>query len=102
MKKTTVQALRDIYVALGGTSTDITDNMEIPEALAKIATVVASTIELPAATTNGQVLTVSGGKWVSAAIPSQLPEVSAPDDVGKVLKVDAEGKWAAGTDAIEA
>lgn len=100
--KTTVQALRDVYTALGGTSTDITDNMTIPEALAKIATAVAATIELPAATTDGQVLTVSGGKWVSAAIPSQLPAVSAPTDVGKVLKVDEEGKWAVGTDEIQA
>ena len=33
----TVQALREIYKALGGTETDITDNMTIPEALAKIA-----------------------------------------------------------------
>lgn len=102
MKTTTIQALREIYKALGGTGTDIPDNMEIPAALMKIATAAASTIELPAATTDGQVLTASGGKWVSAAIPSQLPAVSAPDDVGKVLKVDVEGKWAPGTDAIEA
>lgn len=102
MKTTTIEALREIYKALGGTGTDIPDNMEIPAALLKIATAAASTIELPAATTDGQVLTVSSGKWVSAAIPSQLPAVSAPGDVGKVLKVDAEGKWAPGTDAIEA
>ena len=102
MKTTTIQALRAIYVALGGTGTDIPDNMEIPAALMKIATAAASTIELPAATTDGQVLTVSGGKWVSAAIPSQLPAVSAPTDVGKVLKVNDEGKWAPGTDEIQA
>lgn len=102
----TVSALRKIYKTLGGTETDITDVMTIPEALdkvnTKLAAFVASVSALPAATTDGQVLTVSGGKWVSAAIPSQLPAVSAPDDVGKVLKVDAEGHWAPGTDAIEA
>ena len=128
MKPTTIQALRAIYVALGGTATDIPDNMEIPAALLLMAPLIASTIELPAATTDGQVLTVSGGKWVSAAIPSQLPAattngqvltvsegnwvssaipsqlpaVSAPGDVGKVLKVNDEGKWAPGTDEIQA
>ena len=100
MKTTTIQALRAIYVALGGTGTDIPDNMEIPAALMKIATAAASTIELPAATTDGQVLTASGGKWVSAAIPSQLPAVSATDN-GSVLKV-VEGVWAVGTDEIQA
>jgi hypothetical protein len=34
MKTTTVQALRAVYVALGGTGTDIPDNMEIPAAIA--------------------------------------------------------------------
>ena len=100
MKTTTIQALREIYKALGGTGTDIPDNMEIPAALMKIATAAASTIELPAATTDGQVLTASGGKWVSAAIPSQLPAVSATDN-GSVLKV-VEGVWAVGTDEIQA
>ncbi len=104
----TVSALRKIYKTLGGTETDITDVMTIPEALdkvnARLAVFVSSVSAglLPAATTDGQVLTTSGNKWVSAAIPSQLPSVSAPDDVGKVLKVDAEGHWAPGTDAIEA
>lgn len=74
--KTTVQALRDVYTALGGTSTDITDNMTIPEALAKIATVAAT------------------------ATAKELPTVGS-DDNGKVLKV-VEGKWAVGTDEISA
>ena len=104
----TVSALRNTYKILGGTETDITDVMTIPEALNKVNTKLAAFVAsvsvglLPAAATDGQVLTVSGGKWVSAAIPSQLPAVSAPTDVGKVLKVNDEGKWAAGTDAIEA
>ena len=80
MKTTTVQALRAIYVALGGISTDITDNMEIPEALAKIA-VVAGTVK-------------------TAATTKELPTVTAADN-GSVLKV-ADGKWAVGEDAISA
>ena len=75
MKTTTVQALRAVYVALGGTGTDIPDNMEIPEAITKIAEKIAA----------------SGG---------QLPAVTTSDN-GKVLKV-ASGKWAVGTDEIQA
>lgn len=99
---TTVQALREVYKSLGGTGTDITDTMEIPEALAKIATKSAG-VELPAVTSEnaGQVLTVNAqGKWVAAAIPSQLPAVTSTDN-GSVLKV-VEGVWAVGTDEIQA
>ena len=97
---TTVQALRELLKALGGSGASITDVMTIPEAILEVSKQAAKIKGLPAATTDGQVLTVSSGTWVSAAIPSQLPAVSAPGDVGKVLKVDAEGHWAAGTDAI--
>ena len=75
MKTTTVQALRAVYVALGGTGTDIPDNMEIPAAIAKIAEKIA-------------------------AYGGQLPAVTTSDN-GKVLKV-ASGKWAVGTDEIQA
>lgn len=64
---TTVEALRGILTALGGTGTDITDNMTIPEALVVIAGAIqtATAAELPAVTAadNGKVLKVSGGKW---------------------------------------
>lgn len=73
----TIQELRAIYVALGGTSTEITDNMLIPEALAKIAT------------------------QITTALASVLPAVTVAD-AGSVLKVNAQGKWAVGTGAIEA
>ena len=69
---TTVQALRDIYTAMGGTSTDITDNMTIPEALVKIA-----------------------------AVAPAIPAIKKTDE-GKVLKVDSNGKWTLGTDEIQA
>ena len=53
--------------------------------------------ELPAVTAEnaGKVLTVNAeGKWVAAAIPSQLPAVTS-DDSGKVLTVSAQGAWGA-------
>ena len=80
MKTTTVQALRAVYVALGGTGTDIPDNMEIPAAIAKTATVAAAV--------------------KAAADAKELPAVTTSDN-GKVLKV-ASGKWAVGTDEIQA
>lgn len=121
---TTVEALKSIFVALGG-SADTFNAATIPEALAKIATVVPS-VELPAVTAadNGKVLTVVEGAWTKAAVPSDLPTVTAADnnkvltvvegawadaavpselpavsadDNGKVLKV-VEGAWAVGTD----
>lgn len=80
MKKTTVQGIRDIYVALGGTGTEIPDNMEIPAALAKTATVAAAV--------------------KAAADAKELPAVTTANN-GAVLKV-IEGKWAIGTDEIQA
>jgi hypothetical protein len=76
----TVQALREIYKSLGGTETDITDNMTIPEALAKIATAVATI--------------------ATAATTKELPAYSATEN-GKVLKV-ADGALTWGTDEIQA
>lgn len=98
----TVQALREAYVALGGTGTDIKDNMTIPEAIVILSTKLTPA-ELPAVTAEnaGQVLMVSAqGKWVAASIPSQLPAVTAENN-GAVLKV-ADGAWGIGTDEIQA
>ena len=80
MKKTTVQGIRDIYVALGGTGTEIPDNMEIPAALANTA-IVAAAVK-------------------AAADAKELPAVTSANN-GAVLKV-IEGKWAIGTDEIQA
>ena len=53
--------------------------------------------ELPAVTSSdaGKILTVNAeGKWVAAAPASQLPAVTSSDS-GKVLTVSAQGAWGA-------
>lgn len=99
---TTVDALKNLYVALGGDADDVADVTLIPDMINAIATVAASTIELPAVTTsdNGDVLTVVSGKWAKADVPTELPAVTATDN-GSVLKV-VDGVWAVGTDNITA
>jgi len=73
----TLDALRNLYVALGGSADDVADLVIIPDLINAIAaqagTVVTAvnTPELPAVTTsnNGQVLTVVTGEWKAAALP---------------------------------
>ena len=73
----TVEALRAVYVALGGDSADVADIVTTPEIITKIATLITSgaTAELPAVTSanNGEVLTVVSGEWKAAALPSPTP-----------------------------
>ena len=71
---TTVEALKDLYVALGGDVDDFNATTN-PEAVELVASVVAT------------------------AIAAELPEVTATDN-GKVLKV-VNGKWAVAADAVE-
>lgn len=109
--KTTVEALKALYVALGGKATDyyagiaggakVGEYSLIPDMIEAIAIIAGSAIELPTVTTsnNGQVLTVSSGKWAAADVPSELPTVSATDN-GSVLKV-IDGAWGVGTDLVE-
>ena len=68
---TTIVALKNLYVALGGSAADVADVVIIPDMINAIATVA------------GAVKTA----------------VTASDD-GKVLKV-VDGAWAVGADAIE-
>ena len=74
--KQTVDALKVLYVALGGNADDVADVNLIPDMINAIATVAAT------------------------ATAPELPEVTASDN-GKVLKV-ADGKWSVGTDEIQA
>lgn len=72
----TVDALKALYVALGGSAEDVADVNLIPDMINAIATVAAT------------------------ATAPELPKVTTADN-GKVLKV-ASGKWAVGTDEIQA
>lgn len=89
---TTIEALFDLYEALGGDVDEVSTLNTIPEVLEEISEIAGSTIELPGVTEsdNGDVLTVVDGKWAKAA--SGLP-VAYPNDNGKVLTV-VGGKWA--------
>ena len=73
----TLDALRGLYVALGGDADDVANLVIIPDLINAIATQAATAL--------------------ATAGASELPEVDAEDN-GKVLKV-ANGKWAVGTDA---
>lgn len=92
---TTVDALKGMYVALGGSADDVVNITLIPDMIIALTPLVASAMELPkvSSSNNGQVLTVVSGKWAKADIPSQLPAVSASNN-GQVLTVD-EGAWKA-------
>ncbi len=67
----TVNALKNLYVAFGGSADDVVSITTIPDMINAMAPVAenivtaATTAELPAVTAsdNGRVLKVSGGKW---------------------------------------
>ncbi len=73
----TLDALRGLYVALGGDADAVANLVVIPDLINAIATQAATAL--------------------ATAGASELPEVDAEDN-GKVLKV-ANGKWSVGTDA---
>lgn len=64
---TTIDALKALYVALGGTAADVADIVIIPDMINAITALITSgkTAELPAVTAsnNGKVLKVVNGKW---------------------------------------
>ena len=70
---TNVEALKEVYVALGGSAEDFTATTN-DETIHLISTVVASAIAgaLPTVSSsdNGKVLTVVAGKWDKADLPS--------------------------------
>lgn len=93
----TLDALRNLYVALGGDADDVADLVITPALINAVAELITAglTEAMPAVTAedNGKVLTVVSGEWKAAALPSDLPAVTA-DDNGKILKV-VDGAWAA-------
>jgi len=69
----TIDALRNLYVALGGDADDVENLVIIPDLINAIAALITS------------------------GATNELPTVTAADN-GKVLKV-TNGEWAVGTDA---
>lgn len=97
---TTVEALKLLYVKLGGTLSDIADldtDAEIIDAIEDL-----NFKELPSVTAddNGDVLTVVSGAWAKASVPTELPSVTAEDE-GDVLTVNSSGEWAAETPEVD-
>ena len=74
----TIDALKNLYVALGGSADDVVNIVIIPDMINAIATQAAVVVaaanakELPSVTStdNNKVLTVVSGKWAKADLPS--------------------------------
>ncbi len=74
----TIDALKALYVSLGGSAGTVANITIIPEMISAIATQAATVVsaanakELPSvsSTDNGKVLTVVSGKWAKADLPS--------------------------------
>lgn len=97
----TVKALKNLYVALGGDADDVANVSRIPDMIEAVAVVVETFVSgitsksLPdiTASNNGQILTVVEGTWAAANVQAELPPVTAAND-GAVLTV-VDGAWAA-------
>lgn len=72
---TNVQALKNLYAALGGNPVDVANITIIPDIINALAAHISSggAAELPTvtATDNGKVLTVVSGEWAAAALPTE-------------------------------
>jgi len=110
--KTNVQALKDLYVKLGGsladTYSDIADGAAVSnyvtisdmiEACSKVAGGGGSALPEVTGSDNGDVLTVVEGAWAKAAPSAELPAVTGSDN-GDVLTV-VEGAWAKAAPSAE-
>lgn len=97
---TNVKALKNLYVALGGSSSTVANMTLSCDVINAIAALITSQgiAALPSGT-DGQVLTLVSGEWAAAAVPTELPAVTATEN-GSVLKV-INGAWGIGSDATE-
>lgn len=70
----TVDALKELYIALGGTAANVADITLTPDMIKAIAAHISGggAAELPNVTVadNGKVLTVVEGEWSAAALPT--------------------------------
>ncbi len=70
----TVDALKELYIALGGNAMNVADITLIPDMIKAIAAHISGggAAELPTVTSsnNGEVLTVVEGAWAAAALPT--------------------------------
>lgn len=70
----TVEALKELYIALGGNVTNVADITLIPDMITAIAAFISDggAAELPTVSSanNGEVLTVVEGAWAAAALPT--------------------------------
>jgi hypothetical protein len=70
----TVEALKELYIALGGNTTNVADITLIPDMIRAIAAHISGggAAELPTVSKNdnGRVLTVVEGEWAAAALPT--------------------------------
>lgn len=93
----TVEALKELYIALGGNSPNVANVTLIPDMIKHIASLIsnggATVLPHVSSADNGKVLTVVNGAWTVAAPTAELPTVSKNDN-GRVLTV-VEGAWAA-------
>lgn len=69
----TITALRNLYVALGGSSGTVANLNIIPDLINAIATLISSKggmLPAVSADNNGEVLTVVSGAWAAADLPT--------------------------------
>lgn len=89
-----IEALKKLYVAMGGQAADVANLTITPEIISAIADVYqGGGSDLPEVTSedNGDVLQVIEGAWGKGKAPSSLPAVTGEDN-GKLLGVD-NGAW---------
>jgi hypothetical protein len=93
----TVEALKELYIALGGNATNVANITLIPDMIEAIAAHISGggAAELPTVSIddNGDVLTVVNDHWEAATPTAELPNVTVADN-GKVLTV-VGGEWSA-------
>lgn len=100
---TTVEALRALYTAMGGTATDVANLSLIPELINKIAALYTSgavaPVPEPKNADEGKILVAASKSYVLVK-KEFLPAVTATNN-GKILKV-VDGEWALADDATAA